>query len=78
MLMKNSVEHTFNQLLSNEALHVSQLRLQNQHLRETAQAVRYEQDALVGLRTELEHSAVTDGVLGTVAGLLIHAVRVYL
>lgn len=70
-------EHTFSQLLSNEAVHVKRLRLQHDGFKETIRATRYHQDALVGIRTELEQSAVTDGILGTVAGFLIYAVSIY-
>ena len=53
-------------------------RSQSEHSNETARAVRYHQEALVGIQTELKQAAVTDGVLGTVAGFLIYAVSIHL
>ena len=71
-----AVGHTFNQVLGNEALHLSSLRKLDEHAWEITRATYFHQVALNGIRGELQQPGliVTDDIIATVSGFLCYAV----
>lgn len=69
---------TFYQTLANSELHLEFLRNSGKDLRKTAVSIQFHQRAISALRKQLEEArlgkdAITDGMIGTVPGLIVYA-----